>query len=1000
MAWFRPMGADEVAYHQATVVGRADDHPGAALDYYGSRGETPLRWGGAGAARMGLAGEVTPEAYEAAFGPGGFCDPATGERLATTRRPGFELVVGAHKSVAVLGVIDRAEEMHSLLDAETEATMEWLDRWFQERGGRRGQAQVRTATGGLVYARTRHGTSRAGDPSPHDHVLVANVVEMLDDRGGHKGLDSGALRDTIEAATMVGRLHSAARAVELGFTIEPDHGPSGNLRHWRIAGVPTEVCDLFSKRSDEIAAYLVETGHDGYRARAIAARASRSAKRHTGVDELMPQWRAELDSIGWSVDRLLATLEAARQSDPTLPFPMTGEEVEALAAEVLDSDGDLMTRHKVFTRTRLVSVVAPKLYGRDPAELDRVLDHIVASRAVVPLLGVPAAHEQAYATVEVLATEQAIADSVERLAVAPGPALPDRDVLRAVAAKEAEVGRMLTAGQYDAVVAVCSSGRSVDLVVGVAGSGKTTALDAATTALDEAGYRVVGTSTSGQAARTLGTEAHIESRTTTSLLWRLDNDLIALDDRSVVVIDEAAMTADAHLLRLVHEVERARAKVVLVGDPRQLSAIGPGGAVASLLDRHPEILTTLDHNVRQRDPAERAALAQLRHGDVNAAVDWYLARGRTTLSSNRTEALAGMVEAWAVDVDAGHDTALLAWRRDDVRDLNRLARDLHRDKLRDQGALSGPELTAPGGRRYVPGDLLVLLAPNPGERLVTSERLTVTDVDLPGARLRAVTVEGRPVVLAGEAIDAEHLDHGYALTVHRAQGATYDRAHVLAAGGGRELAYVALSRARHGTTLHAVADDLDQVRHDLNLDWTNDQQQRWITDAAVPAPQPGTPDVEPEQTPEQRRFAAQGRLHALQDDLHDLYAGRGRWQHTPEGANARTRTEIRTRLDAAQQRAAHPNTRRRDRRTALREADTLAPILDAAEARWQAVGQPAADDLHHTITSLEADIERDDLARHRQYLASLLDQRTPESTAVEHDLPYAQPETGHEGLGL
>jgi hypothetical protein len=75
VAWFRPMGADEVAYHQATVVGRVDDHPGAALDYYGSRGETLLRWGGVGAARLGLAGEVTAEGYEAAFGIGGFVIP-------------------------------------------------------------------------------------------------------------------------------------------------------------------------------------------------------------------------------------------------------------------------------------------------------------------------------------------------------------------------------------------------------------------------------------------------------------------------------------------------------------------------------------------------------------------------------------------------------------------------------------------------------------------------------------------------------------------------------------------------------------------------------------------------------------------------------------------------------------------------------------------------------------------------------------------------------------
>lgn len=94
-------------------------------------------------------------------------------------------------------------------------------------------------------------------------MLVANVVERLDTKGGHKGLDSAALRDTVEAATMVGRLHSAARAVELGYAIEPDRGPSGNLRHWRIAGIPQPVCDLYSKRADEIDAYLTEAGYTG-----------------------------------------------------------------------------------------------------------------------------------------------------------------------------------------------------------------------------------------------------------------------------------------------------------------------------------------------------------------------------------------------------------------------------------------------------------------------------------------------------------------------------------------------------------------------------------------------------------------------------------------------------------------------------------------------------------------------------------------------------------------
>ena len=89
VAWMRMMGADSVAYHRSTVLARGDDHPGQALAYYASRGETPLLWGGRGAGRLGLEGAVTDAQYEALFGPGGACDPTTGQRLVTTRAPAW-----------------------------------------------------------------------------------------------------------------------------------------------------------------------------------------------------------------------------------------------------------------------------------------------------------------------------------------------------------------------------------------------------------------------------------------------------------------------------------------------------------------------------------------------------------------------------------------------------------------------------------------------------------------------------------------------------------------------------------------------------------------------------------------------------------------------------------------------------------------------------------------------------------------------------------------------
>jgi len=962
VAWFRPMGADEVAYHQATVVGRDDDHPGAALAYYGSRGETPLRWGGAGATHLGLAGEVTPEAYEAAFGVGGFRHPATGERLAVTRRPGFELVVSAHKSVAVLGVADRADDMHAILDVETTTTVDWLDSWFQNSGGRRGRVQERTATGGLVYAATRHATSRAGDPAPHDHVLVANVVQMLDGRGGFKGLDSAALRDTVEAATMVGRLHSAERAVELGFEIAPDDGPSGNLRHWRIVGVPEVVCGLYSKRSDEIAEHLATTGHSSYRARGVAARATRAVKRHTGVDELLPHWRAEARAAGWPVERLVAHLAMSQTPERCLPFPMTTTEIEALAAEVLDIDGRLLSNHKVFTRTNLIAEVAPRLYGRDPAELDRVLDHMVASRDVVPLIGVAAAREQAYTTAQVLTTEATIAWAVEHLAERPGPALPQQQVADALAAAESARGHRLTSGQRRVVERLCGSGQAVSVVVGVAGSGKTTTLETAATALEAAGYRVLGTSTSGQAARTLGTEAGIDARTFASLLWRLDHGQVTLDPRTVLVVDESGMADDANLARLALAVERSGASLVLVGDHRQLAAVGPGGALAALLERRPDIVVTLDANVRQRDPAERKALADLRDGSVSRAVAWYARNDRIGVQPTPLDTLVAMTAAWATDLAAGHDTALLAWRRQDVADLNRLARERW-DRL---GRLPGDDVKVDGGRYYAVGDRLVALAPNPEAGIVTSEPLTVLAVDEDALTVR--TSDGTALVLTGEGIDTKHLDYGYALTVHRAQGATCDRAHVLAAGGGRELGYVALSRARDQTLIHVTADDLGQAVDDLRADWGVSNPQRWITDTpARPGRQPeparaarpaATVRELPACSATERRADAQARLIDLHDDLDALLAGARRWANTPAGTAARNLNHARDRLAEGRQAATAPATSRRERRAAAKSLPQLEDAVEAAEQRWGQIGAPEANHLQADITATDRELAR------------------------------------------
>jgi conjugative relaxase-like TrwC/TraI family protein len=829
MAWFRMMGVDSVEYHRTTVLGRDDDHAGQAVLYYGSRGETPLQWGGALAERLGLVGAVDDAGYDAIYGRGGARDPHLGTPLAKTKRPGVELVVAAHKTVAVLGLIGRVEDMHAILDAETDAALGFLDEWFTRQGGRRGKSQRRTHTSGLLWARTRHATSRAGDPAPHDHVLIANLTEMLDDRGGWKALDTAGIRDLVHAATMAGRLAAAETAVSLGYAIDPDHGPSGRLDHWRIAGIPTEVVEQFSKRGDAIEDELERAGFRSYRARGIAARNSREAKKDETPEALIGRWHDELDAIGWPSRKLNQRLNIVNERHHRPPRTLTDREREQLVYDTIGPNGPLAKR-KAFTRADVIRVVAPALYGCAAFELDRIVAGIVQHRECVPLVGQPGARGRAWAAASVLATEQAIEAVADRLVEPESSVTVGRLATGlAIADKQRSIGRALTDSQRHAIAHVFASGRSLDLIVGVAGSGKTTALDVLRAGYEGNGYRVLGSAISGQAARTLHQEAGVDSRTIASLVWRLEHQQLALDERTVLLIDEAGMTDDQALLKLLAAVDVAGAKAVIVGDHRQLDAIEAGGGLEALINRHGPAVHVLDENIRQRDPAERGALEQLRNGKVTDAIDWYRDNDRLRTAPTRDDALAAAIAAWEADLRAGHETVLLAWRRRDVAALNERARQ----RRIQAGVITGPEIESPGGKRYAAGDRIVTLAPSGDGRFVTSERGTVTAV-----RHEQLTVrfdDGRHESLIGEQLGNDRLDHAYAITVHRMQGATVDRAHVFADGGGRELAYVAMSRARDSTHVYVTADNLGQAVEDLSIEWSTNRRQRWVLDVDEPA---------------------------------------------------------------------------------------------------------------------------------------------------------------------
>ena len=381
-----------------------------ALDYYASRGETPMAWGGAGAAWLGLEGEVDLDEWRAVFGTGGAHHPVSGERLVGCMRPGMEIVVSPHKTVAELGVIGRAEDMHQIVDAERDATMAYLDEVVRDQGGRRGRAQVRTPTGG----------PHLGGVPPCDHPEPATprstttswsriFVRMGDERGGWKGLDTGLLRDHLHAATAVGRMAAAAKAVELGYGIEADPGPSGRLGGWAISGIPKEAWEVHATRSAQIDAAV---GPDAsYRSRSVAARATRDRKApRAGRGPGAPL-------AGRAGPGRLPAARAGRRGRawPASPTSRPAWTCSSDVADELLAPGGRLASEKTFTRDDVVVAVAPHAArpaclgtwtGRSTAVLSH--EHAVA----LPL--VAGAREPVWAAACVVEDEQRIATLAER----------------------------------------------------------------------------------------------------------------------------------------------------------------------------------------------------------------------------------------------------------------------------------------------------------------------------------------------------------------------------------------------------------------------------------------------------------------------------------------------------------------------------------------------------------------------------------------------------------